>query len=224
MFPTLVRQPASRKQRESKWSCQKPASFGWKMQWWRAGLVQPVPEMAALAAWPGKWAPTVSPLPHSSLDKEPPRSQTWHGNLLYKANVCFFQFLLSSDQPLVPRLVLLLVQSRGLTFPRHRHCPSSSRAGQWCYQQWGRDMGHVLHQLGPITDLPCCFHLGGWDGAKDSGDIILRPGHCSLHPASFAWEHPALANKSRCSSSKATLMSIYPTCRDINNLINTENT
>lgn len=165
--------------------------------------------------------PTAPQLPHQRTTPEP--NLTWKFTVQSTCIIwCSFQLLLSADQPLVPRLVLLLVPSGGLMCPRHRHCPSSSRAGLWCHQQWNRDMGHVLHQFGPIIDLPCCLHLG--DGAKDSGVITLRPGHHPQHPTSFAWERPALDNKSRCSSSKATLMSLYPTCRDINNLKNRENT
>lgn len=118
---------------------------------------------------------------------------------------------------------LLLVPPGGLMFPRHRPCPNSSGAGWWCHQQWNRDMIMFSTSLVPSLICPAVFTRGRWDGAKDSGDITLMPGQHPQHPTSFVWEHPALASKPRCRSSKATLMSIYPTCRDINNLKNTEN-
>lgn len=77
---------------------------------------------------------------------------------------CFFQLLPSSEQSVVPRLACLLVRWGRLVVPRHGHGPHVSVAGQWYRQQPKRDTAHAFHKFGPITDLPCCPHLGevGW--------------------------------------------------------------
>jgi len=188
-----------------------------------------MPERVGQAAWLGGHALTMSPctpkLSHQTASPHAP-------NLTWKLAVqsthvtwCFFLLLLSPGQPLGPRLACTLVLPGRLVVPRGMDiAPTALWQGKGITSsQRGT---RLTFSTNLVLQLICPAHLTWrrWDGAQDSGAITLFPCHHPRHPASFPQEQPALANKASCSRSRATLMGIYSSNRDINNLINTENT
>lgn len=132
MFPTLVRQPASGKQRETEWPSQSTTSFGWTAQQRQAQLV------AGLCL---KWQvrlhvqgttcthciPT-SPWAHSPKRHSPHSKRDVEigcTNLIW----CFFWFLPSPDQPLMLRLACTSVQSGRLVVSRMDIAPEAQWQG-----------------------------------------------------------------------------------------------
>lgn len=184
-------------------------------------------KISGQAAWPGEHTLTMScfepqKFTHKRAGTHVPNPKWNLIVLLQNDNViwCFFQLLPSSDQPCVPRLAWPLVGWWPWTLPWWLSVPPQM-VGQWHQQQLDGDTTHDVPKFGPLVGLAHVV-TRQWGSAQVGGDVTLWSCHHPQHQAPFPQKQPDLAQDSSWSNSRISLKGIYPTHRDINNLIHTE--
>lgn len=183
-------------------------------------------KISGQAAWPGEhtltmfWAPKV----HSQKSWHPcskPKmeldctSSKWQCNLVFLSAPTFFWPALCAKAcltigGLVAMDIALMAQCSSTDGRAMASAAARWGHNSWCPQIWS-------------TGGPCsCCYWGQWDSAQVGGDVTLWSCHHPQHQAPFPQKQPDLAQDSSWSNSRISLKGIYPTHRDINNLIHTE--